>query len=305
MRDPYTVLGVKTTASADEIRKAYRKLAKKLHPDLNPGDKEAESKFKDVQGAYDLLSDAEKRARFDRGEIDAGGAERPERHFYRDFAEGPAGSKYYRQEGFAGTADIDDILSQVFGGLGARGAAFRARGADVSYLLEIDFLEAARGGRKTVTLPDGRTLTVTVPAGSQDRHMLRLKGQGMPGYEGGEAGDAYFELHVRPHAFFTRKDNDIHMELPVSLSEAVLGGKVTVPTVSGPVSMTIPKGSNTGVTLRLKGKGVADAKGGTAGDQYVTLKVVLPSQIDEELQRFVEGWAPAHAYNPRRAAGME
>ncbi|HLF59358.1 MAG TPA: DnaJ C-terminal domain-containing protein [Alphaproteobacteria bacterium] len=305
MRDPYTVLGVAKDASADVIRKAYRKLAKKFHPDLNPGNKEAEAKFKDVQAAYDLLSDAAKRARFDRGEIDASGAERPERRFYRDYAEGPEGSKYYRQEGFANAADLDDILSQVFGGARARGAAFRARGADASYLLAIDFLEAAKGARKTIAMPDGRSLSFIIPAGSRDRETLRLEGQGMPGYEGGVAGDAYIELHIRPHAYFSRKDNDVHMELPVSLPEAVLGGKVTVPTVSGSVAMTVPKGANTGTTLRLKGKGIVDRRTGVAGDQYVALKIVLPPEIDEQLSGFVEEWAPAHPYNPRRAAGME
>ena len=218
--------------------------------------------------------------------------------------EGPEGFKYYRQEGLADGQDFEDILSQVFGGRGARGAAFRARGADVTYVLDVDFLDAAKGARRTVTLPDGKTLNVTIPPGSRDRQMLRLKAQGMPGYEGGETGDAYFELHVRPHPFFTRKDDDIHVELPISLAEAVLGGKITVPTVSGSVSMTVPKGSNTGTTLRLKGKGIAGAKGG-AGDQYVTLKVVLPSEADDELRRFIEGWAASHPYNPRRAAGME
>ena len=304
MQDPYETLGVKKDASADDIRKAYRKLAKKYHPDLNPGDKKAESRFKDIQTAYDLVSDEEKRARFDRGEIDASGQERPQRRYYRDFAEGADGTKYYSQEGFAGAADLDDILSQVFGGRGVRGAAFRARGGDVSYSLEIDFLDAARGARTTITLPDGRSLALTIPAGVQDRETLRLKGQGMPGYEGGETGDAYIELHIRPHAFFRRKDNDIHLELPVSLPEAVLGGKVTVPTVSGAVSMTIPKGSNTGTSLRLKGKGIPDRKTGVAGDQYVTLKVVLPEKPDEALTEFIEKWAPDHAYDPRRKAGM-
>ncbi len=309
MQDPYEALGVKKDASADDIRKAYRKLAKKHHPDLNPGDKKAESRFRDVQTAYDLLSDAEKKARFDRGEIDASGQERPQRRYYRDFAEAPDGTKYYSQEGFAsqeglGAADMDDILSQVFGGRGARGAAFRARGGDVSYSLEIDFLDAARGARTTITLPDGRSLAVTIPAGVQDRETLRLKGQGMPGYEGGATGDAYIELHVRPHAFFRRKDNDVHLELPVSLPEAILGGKVAVPTVSGAVSMTIPKGSNTGTSLRLKGKGIPDRKTGVAGDQYVTLKLVLPENPDPALTEFIEKWAPDHAYDPRRKAGM-
>ncbi len=305
MRDPYTVLGVKRDASADEIRKIYRKLAKKLHPDLNPGDKSAESRFKELQAANALLSDPEKRGKFDRGEIDASGAEQPARHFYRDFAEGPEGSKYFRQEGFADAGELDDVLSQLFGGRRPGGEGFRARGADVSYSLPVDFLDAARGAKKTVTLPDGKTLTVAVPAGVHDGEMLRLKGHGQPGYEGGEAGDAYIEIRIRPHAYFTRKDNDVHMELPVSLPEAILGAKVTVPTVSGPVSMTVPKGANTGVTLRLKGKGIVDPKSGKTGDQYVTLKLVLPESVDGALADFIEDWAPRHPYNPRRAAGME
>ncbi len=304
MRDPYTVLGVKKDASADEIRKAYRSLAKKFHPDLNPGDKEAETKFKEVQAAYAILGDEEKRKKFDRGEIDATGAERPERRFYREYAEGPEGAKYYRQEGFADAADLEDIMSKIFGGRAARGAAFRARGADVSYTLPVEFLEAARGAQKTVMLPDGKSLSITIPEGVHDGEMMRLKGQGQPGYEGGEPGDAYVEIRVRPHAYFRRKDSDIHMELPVSLSEAVLGGKVTVPTVSGSVAMTIPKGANTGLTLRLKGKGIKDPKMGT-GDQYVTLKVVLPEKVDDALAEFIKTWAPDHPYDPRQAAGMK
>lgn len=304
MRDPYTVLGVKKDASANEIRNAYRKLAKKFHPDLNPGDKEAEAKFKDVQAAYSIVGDEEKRKKFDRGEIDASGAERPERHFYREYAERPEGAKYYRQEGFADAADLEDIMSKIFGGREARGAAFRARGADVSYTLPVEFLEAARGAKKTVMLPDGKSLSITIPEGVHDGEMMRLKGQGRPGYEGGEPGDAYVEIRVRPHAYFRRKDNDVHMELPVSLPEAVLGGKVTVPTVSGSVAMTIPEGANTGLTMRLKGKGIKDAKMGT-GDQYVTLKVVLPEKIDDSLEAFIKTWAPDHPYDPRQAAGMK
>ena len=304
MQDPYKVLGVKKDASADDIRKTYRKLAKKLHPDLNPGDKEAESKFKDVQAAYAILGDEEKRGKFDRGEIDASGAERPERHFYREYAEGPQGAKYYRQEGFGGFEDVDDIMSQIFGGRGAHGTKFRARGADVSYVLPVEFLEAARGAKKTVSMPDGKSLAITIPEGTHDGEMLRLKGQGQPGYEGAEAGDAYIEIRVRPHAFFHRKDNNIHMDLPVSLPEAILGGKVTVPTVSGSVAMTIPKGANTGMTLRLKGKGIKDAKMGT-GDQYVTLKVVLPDKIDDTLADFIKDWAPEHEYDPRATAGVK
>jgi DnaJ-class molecular chaperone len=283
MRDPYQVLGVSKTASADEIKKKYRQLAKKLHPDLNPGNAEAASKFKDISAAYDLLSDAQKRARFDRGEIDASGAERPERQYYRAYADSPEGAKY-------GSAfDSEDLFSDLFGR--ARGGRdFKIRGTDVSYELPVDFIEAAAGAKKRVTMADGKVLDINIPAGTEDRQTLRLKGQGQPGFGGAEPGDAYIEVHVQPHAFFIRKDSDVHLELPVSLGEAVLGGKITVPTIEGDVAMTIPKGSNSGTTLRLKGRGIVDRKSKQRGDQYVKLKVVLPEGADAELTRFVEGW---------------
>jgi DnaJ-class molecular chaperone len=283
MRDPYQVLGVSKTASADEIKKKYRQLAKKLHPDLNPGNAEAAAKFKDVSAAYDLLSDAEKRARFDRGEIDASGAERPDRQYYRAYAESPEGAKY------GSPFEGDDLFSDLFGR--ARGGReFKIRGTDVSYVLPVDFIEAAAGAKKRVTMADGSVLDVNIPAGTEDRQTLRLKGQGQSGFGGADPGDAYIEIHVQPHAYFTRKDSDIHLELPISLGEAVLGGKITVPTIEGDVSMTIPKGSNTGTTLRLKGRGVLDRKSRQRGDQYVKLKVVLPDGSDPELTRFVESW---------------
>ena len=297
---PYEVLGVLPTASAEDIRSAYRDLAKRTHPDLNPDDLEAEERFKAVQAAYDLIADPAKRARYDRGEIDETGAERPERQFYRGFAEGPAHGKYASTGGFDDTADIEDFLAGMFGGSQGGAHAFRARGHDASYVLQVDFLAAAGGSRQTVTMPDGRRLNVAIPSGVRDRQTLRLKGQGLPGMAGGEPGDAYVEIHVRPHAFFVRKNGNIHMVLPVSLAEAVLGGPVEVPTVSGPVSLTIPKGSNTGTTLRLKERGILDQKSKTRGDQYVELKVVLPPNVDEELADFVAAWAPKHPYDPRR-----
>jgi DnaJ-class molecular chaperone len=283
MRDPYQVLGVAKTASAEEIKKKYRQLAKKLHPDLNPGNAEAAAKFKDISAAYDLLSDPQKRARYDRGEIDATGAERPERQYYRAYAESPEGAKY------SNPFEADDLFSELFGR--ARGREFKIRGTDVSYVLPVDFIEAAAGTKKRVTMADGKVLDITIPPGTEDRQTLRLKGQGQPGFGGGEPGDAYIEVHVQPHAYFVRKDNDVHLELPVSLGEAVLGGKITVPTIDGDVVMTIPKGSNTGTTLRLKGRGILDRKSRQRGDQYVKLKVVLPEGADPELVRFVEGWS--------------
>ncbi len=185
------------------------------------------------------------------------------------------------------------------GGRGQRGFRMRARGADVSYSLPVEFLEAAKGATKRVTVGEGHTIDLTVPAGVRDRQTLRLKGQGMPGFEGGPPGDAYVEVHVQPHAFFRRKDPNVHVELPVTLAEAVLGAKVQVPTIDGPVAMTVPKGSNSGTTLRLRGKGIVDSKTGRRGDQYVTLRVVLPEKPDPELEDFVRRWSAAHPYDPR------
>jgi DnaJ-class molecular chaperone len=305
MKDPYQTLGVARSASADEIKKAYRKLAKKLHPDLNPGNKKVEQEFKEVSAAYDLLSDADKRAKFDRGEIDASGAERPGRGgFYRSYAEGGQGAKYRGGE----SVFDDDIFSDLFGGgFGARaggrgGARMNIRGADVSYSATADFIEAALGAKKRLTLTDGKTLDVTIPPGTEDGQTLRLKGQGLPGMGSGAAGDAFIEVKVEPHPLFTRKGSDIHIELPVSLPEAVLGASVNVPTIDGTVSLKVPAGSNTGSVLRLRGKGVPRGKG-ERGDQYVKLKVALPDKPDKELTEFVERWAKKNAYDARARFG--
>ena len=298
--DPYETLGVKKDASQDAIQKAYRRLAKKLHPDLNPGNKQAEEQFKTVSAAYDLLGDPQKRARFDRGEIDASGAERPRQRYYRDFAD--AGSNSYASDaGFADFGGMDDILSQVFGRQG-RGNV-RTRGRDAHYHLALDFLDAINGGKQQLTLPDGSTLDVTIPPGTREGQVLRLRGKGHPGVGGGPPGDALIEIEVRPHPVFTRKGDDIHVELPISLREAVLGGKVNAPTPSGPVTMTVPRWSNTGTRLRLKGRG-APRGDGTKGDEYVTLKIVLPERPDPDLERFVAQWRPTTAGNPREAMGV-
>jgi DnaJ-class molecular chaperone len=299
-RNPYEVLGVKKEASEEEIRVAYRKLAKKHHPDLNPGNKEAEARFKEIAAANDLLSDKDKRARFDRGEIDASGAERPEHAYsrYRGFAEGAPGERYefHSAEGMA-PEDLDDLFA--FFGRGGRGGTVRLRGADLHFSLTVDFLTALNGARQRLSLAADRSLEVVIPAGVRDGQILRLKGQGEPGLNEGPPGDALIEIRVAPHPFFRREGDDVHLELPVTIAEAALGGKVMVPTPAGSVSMTIPANSNTGRVLRLRGKGARRADG-TQGDEYVSLKVVLPEGGDEALAAFLRDWAPKHPYDPRR-----
>jgi DnaJ-class molecular chaperone len=287
--DPYELLGVKKDASADEIQKAYRGLAKKLHPDLNPGNKKSEEQFKNVSAAYALLSDPEKRARFDRGEIDASGQERPQQRYYRDFADSGASRTYSSDAGYADFAD-EDLFADLFGGRGR--ANLRMRGADAHYQLEVDFLDAVNGAKRQITLPDGAALEVTIPAGTRDGQVLRLRGKGRPGIGGGAPGDALIEIAVRPHPHFTRKDDDIHVELAIPLDQAVLGGRISVPTPTGPVTMTVPKWSNSGAVLRLKGKGVP-RRGGAHGDEYVTLKVMLPEKPDPELEKLIAQWRAA------------
>jgi DnaJ-class molecular chaperone len=296
VKNPYEVLGVGPTVSPGDIQKAYRKLAKKLHPDLNPGDKAAEEKFKEVTGAYDLLGDAEKRKRFDAGEIDATGAERPQQPFYRDFAASEEGHPYTDDSGFADFMDTDDALAELL----RRGERARAnrRGRDLHYSLPIDFAESITGASKRLTLPDGGTLDVTIPPGLVDGQILRLRGKGAPGSGKGGRGDALIEVEVRPDDRFTREGDDISLELPISLSEAVLGGRVRVATPAGDVTMTVPKGSNAGTTMRLKGKG-APRHGGGHGDQFVKLKIVLPKGPDPELEAFVSEWDKGKTFNPR------
>ena len=299
MKDPYEVLGVQRSASQDDIKKAYRALAKKLHPDLNPGDARIEAQFKEVSAAYDLLSDPDKRARFDRGEIDSAGNERPDQSFWRSYADSGAGAKYDARGGF----DPSDLFSELFGDR-AR-SRMRRRGPDVTMRLAVDFVTAATGGSRRVTLPSGRSLDMRIPVGAASGQILRLAGQGMEGSGGGAPGDVLIELEVTPHPVFRREGFDVHAEVPITLPEAVLGGRVTVPTIDGKVSLTVPAGSNSGNVLRLRGKGIQDSARGVRGDQLVTLKVVLPERPDEDLRAFVEKWAEKHPYDVRAKAGID
>jgi DnaJ-class molecular chaperone len=301
MKDPYETLGVTRSATEKEIKDAFKKLARKFHPDLHPDDKEAEGKFKEISAANDFLADKEKRRRFDSGEIDASGAERPQQRFYRDFADGPAYGSHAAQDGFADNEELEEFLARAFAGGGGRSqGAFRARGQDVSYVLPVEFLDVANGATRTITLPEGRTLQVTIPEGAEDRQMLRLKEQGMPGFGGGPAGDAYVELHVAPHPFFQRKDDNIHVEVPVTLKEAVLGARIEVPTIGGKVTVTVPKGSNTGTALRLRDRGIRNRKSGQRGHQMISLKVVLPTAEEPELAAFLGTWQPNVQQDPRK-----
>ena len=300
--DPYVVLGVPRNASDDDIRRAYRKLAKELHPDLNPKDpKSAEERFKKVSGAYEIIGDQEKRKQYDRGEIDASGEAR--RGFHRTYADGgpfagrPGGARPGEDFSFG------DIFSDLFGSMRGRGEAgspFGVRGRDVRYSLDVDFLEAAAGAKKRVTLPDGGVLDISVPEGVSDGQVLRLKGKGSPGLRGAEPGDALIEIRVKPHPHFRRVDDDIVLDVPITVDEAVLGAKIEVPTITGRVQLTLPKATSSGRIFRLKGKGVRNSTTGHTGDQLVSVRIVLPETIDDKLAYFLSEWRQTHPYNPGR-----
>lgn len=294
--DPYKELGVSKGASADEIKKAFRKLAKELHPDKNPGDKASEERFKRITAAFDLLGDAEKRAKYDRGEIDADGREQ-----YRGFSGGAGGGRSGGFSGFGGSGQrggFEDIdLSDLFAGFGGGGAnrGFGGgKGQDIRATLEVSLEEVISGTTRRIQFSDGRMVDVAIPKGASDGQVVRLKGQGAPGRT--QAGDAMIELRIVPHALYRRDGADLHMDLPVSVPDAVLGGKVTVPTPEGKVMMSIPKGSNSGKVLRLKGRGgYADGK---RGDLLAKLMVTLPDEEDELLVRFAEDWRKNRPYTP-------
>jgi len=293
MRDPYAVLGVPRGASEDDIKKAYRRLAKKLHPDLSPGNRANEQQFKEVTAAYDLLSDPAKRARFERGEIDGAGGERGA-GFRAD------GARAYRRA--AGGFSFEEIIAELLGRGGAAGAgsATAEPEAGPAQKLRLGFVEAALGGKRRVTLADGREVEITVPAGVDTGQTLRLR-PGAGRLLGWAPDEILLEIVVEPHPHFRRKGHDIHLELPVTVTEAVLGATVTVPTLRGSAAVKVPRGSNSGSTLRLKGRGIT-AEGKT-GDQYVKLRVVLPDPPDPELVAFLERWGATHGYDVRRKLG--
>jgi DnaJ-class molecular chaperone len=299
MANPYETLGVAPNASQDDIRRAYRKAAKETHPDLNPGKPEAENRFKEINAAYDIIGDADKRKRYDAGEIDETGAERqPERHFYREYAEADPDTRYSRRGPSAGASFDYDVFADLFRGRGEAGT-FRMPPQDVRYALEIDFLDAVNGTHKMVAMPDGKTLDITIPAGIDDGQVLRLRGQGLPGSDG-KLGDAYVEISVRPHSGFKRDGYDILSTLPISLGEALNGASVQVETVDGPVDVKVPKGAKEGTKLRLRGKGVSRGNAGGRGDQLVEIHIVPPEGADETLAQFMAEWEKTHPQNPRR-----
>ena len=308
-QDPYQELGVSRGASADEIRKAFRKLAKALHPDRNPGDAPAEERFKRVSGAFDILGDEEKKKKFDRGEIDGDGRETMRGFsganpfgqggpFQGGFRREGAGFRASGAEGVEGV-NFEDILGEMMGRAGG-GRGFQSRGSDIRARLEIDLEDAISGGTKRITFGDGRTLDVAIPKGAVDGQTLRLRGQGHPGRSGGASGDVLIELAIRKHPLYRTEGADLHMDLPVGVPDAVLGAKVDAPTPEGAVSLTVPKGSNSGSVLRLKGRGGVDPETGARGDLFAHLVVTLPEPQDEALVKLAEHWRAERPYVARR-----
>jgi DnaJ-class molecular chaperone len=327
MRDPYDVLGVPKGATAKDVKSAFRKQAKKLHPDANKTDPKAAGKFAELNAAYEILSDEEKRKAFDRGEIDAEGKPR-----FRGFTGAEAGgfgggreapfetftwgSDGFQQRAGAragrGTGGFEDILKDVFGSMGARARAGRGgggahfepedfgapgRGADVSAALTISLPEAVNGAAKRIHLPNGKDVDVKIPAGLAEGQQIRLKGQGMPGPDG-TSGDLLITVSIAPHPVFKLDGVDLRLDLPITLYEAVLGGKVRVPTLDGAVELAIPAGTNSGRIFRLRGKGVPSKQG--AGDLFATVRIMLPERQDPELEELMRKWRDSKPYNPRK-----
>jgi DnaJ-class molecular chaperone len=315
MRDPYTTLGVSKSASADEIKKAFRRLAKKYHPDQNK-DAKAKDRFAEVNQAYEIVGDESKRGQFDRGEIDGEG--KPRFQGFEGFSGGRRGAGGFDFEaagnpfgrgfrGQQGTIDPSDFFADLFGG-GARQARGSAqtgpmRGEDVKADVSVPLREAVSGSEARVTLPTGRTLEIKIPAGIEDGKQIRLKGQGQPSPAGGMAGDALITVHIAKDKVFALEGRDVRVDLPVTLYEAVLGAKVNVPTLDGLVELSLPAGARSGRTLRLRGKGLPAGNGHPAGDLLVTPRIMLPDSLDPALETLMRGWQEEKPYNPR--AGLD
>jgi DnaJ-class molecular chaperone len=320
MRDPYEVLGVQRGASAAAIKSAYRKLAKKHHPDSNKGDPKAAERFSEINSANEILGDEDKRKQFDRGEIDAEGKPRfqgfPGGGGPRGRA-GPGGFEYSFRGGGAGPGQgaggFEDILNSMFGG-GVRGARPGAGGGaqfefdtggigldlDVNVAMSVSLEESVKGGEKRVRLPNGKELNVKIPAGVTEGQQIRLRGQGESA-QGHPPGDLLITINVAPHPFFKIEGSDLRIDLPVTLYEAVLGGKVRVPTLGNAVELSVPKNTSSGRIFRLKGKGLP--KAGATGDLFVTIRIMLPDGNDAELEALMEKWRDHHPYNPRSGLG--
>ena len=321
MKDPYEILGVSPGASAGELKKAYRRLARECHPDSDPGNPWAENEFKELSSAYDLLSDAGRRRRYDRGEISGDGTRRtPSASKSKPKPATPPGRTGGKTGGKTGGTPRKTpagpsrkakakkpSASRPAGEKRSKTAGLKINGPDVEYDLRVDFMAAAKGAVRHIGMANGKRLKVTIPPGTEDGRILRLRGQGMAGFGGGADGNAHVEVLVDPDPVFRRQNNDIHVDVPVTLSEAVLGGRIEAPTIDGMVNVTVPKGSNTGTQLRLKGKGLKSGVKGTGprGDQFVHLRVVLPNKPDKELIRFLKEWSPDRGTKARPKAAVK
>lgn len=314
-KDYYDILGVSRGASGEEISKAFKKLAKKYHPDLNPGDKKSEDQFKEISQAYDVLSDPKKKRQYDAvgsmgfGDFPGGGGGFNRTYTYNPFEEG--GGKW---QGSADMGDLGDIFSELFTHAGVKRGGTRRRspvdfdfgqtgaqrGRDLHFSIDLDFLESVTGAEKAVRLPNGVSFKFKVPVGVAHGAKIRLAGKGEPGLHGGDPGDLYIEAHVKPHPFFRREGDHIFVDLPINFSEAIEGAKIEVPTIDGPVTVKIPAGSQSGNKLRLKGKGVLSPKAKTRGDQYIVLQVVIPENLDSKTKEELLSLVRKKEGDPRR-----
>ncbi len=299
----YKALGLSKSATQAEIKKAYRKLMKRLHPDLNPGDRAGEERFKAVTAAYDIIGNKDLRKRYDAGEIDETGQETPQKQYYRQYADKDGANPYANQTGYGDMGEMDDLFQQMFRNrrAGAQGAGYQQaayRGTDRRYHMKISFLDAALGGTKQIQMADGANLKIQIPRGIDDGKTIRLKGKGEPGINKGPAGDAYIQVEIEGHPVFRRSGMDVEVTLPITIYEAGLGARVKVPTLRGPVGLKIPAGANNGKILRLKGRGI-EAAAGKKGDQLVRLAVEMPAEINSEIAALLETWREKHAYDPR------